>query len=60
MEVKLRRLVSEMFLGAYESIFKGQGLEFEEVREYQVGDDVRMIDWNVTARMGKPLSLIHI
>ncbi len=54
LEVKLRRLVSEMFLGAYESIFKGQGLEFEEVREYQVGDDVRMIDWNVTARMGKP------
>lgn len=54
LEVKLRRLVSEMFLGAYESVFKGQGLEFEEVREYQVGDDVRMIDWNVTARMGKP------
>lgn len=54
LEMKLRRLVSEMFLGAYESVFKGQGLEFEEVREYQVGDDVRMIDWNVTARMGKP------
>jgi len=54
LEMKLRRLVSEMFLGAYESIFKGQGLEFEEVREYQPGDDVRMIDWNVTARMGKP------
>ncbi|MCS7263239.1 MAG: DUF58 domain-containing protein [Armatimonadetes bacterium] len=54
LEMKLRRLVSEMFLGAYESIFKGQGLEFEEVREYQAGDDVRMIDWNVTARMGKP------
>ncbi|MCX7969860.1 MAG: hypothetical protein N3B10_15410, partial [Armatimonadetes bacterium] len=41
LEMKLRRLVSEMFLGAYESIFKGQGLEFEEVREYQPGDDVR-------------------
>ena len=54
LEMKLRRLVSEMFLGAYESIFKGQGLEFEEVREYQPGDDVRTIDWNVTARMGKP------
>ena len=54
LEMKLRRLVSEMFLGAYESVFKGQGLEFEEVREYQPGDDVRMIDWNVTARMGKP------
>ncbi|MCS7193138.1 MAG: DUF58 domain-containing protein [Armatimonadetes bacterium] len=54
LEMKLRRLVSEMFLGAYESVFKGQGLEFEEVREYQSGDDVRMIDWNVTARMGKP------
>lgn len=54
LEMKLRRLVSEMFLGAYESIFKAQGLEFEEVREYQQGDDVRTIDWNVTARMGKP------
>lgn len=54
LEMKLRRLVSEIFLGAYESIFKGQGLEFEEVREYQPGDDVRTIDWNVTARMGKP------
>lgn len=53
LEVRLRRLVSEMFLGAYESIFKGQGLEFEEVREYQPGDDVRTIDWNVTARMGR-------
>lgn len=54
LEMRLRRLVSEMFLGAYESIFKGQGLEFEEVREYQPGDDVRTIDWNVTARMGRP------
>ncbi len=54
LEMRLRRLVSEMFLGAYESVFKGQGLEFEEVREYQPGDDVRTIDWNVTARMGRP------
>ncbi len=53
LELRLRRLVSELFLGAYESIFKGQGLEFEEVREYQAGDDVRTVDWNVTARMGK-------
>lgn len=54
LEMRLRRLVSEMFLGAYESVFKGQGLEFEEVREYQIGDEVRTIDWNVTARMGRP------
>ncbi|MCS7225027.1 MAG: DUF58 domain-containing protein [Armatimonadetes bacterium] len=53
LELRLRRLVSEMFLGAYESIFKGQGLEFEEVREYQAGDDVRNIDWNVSARMAR-------
>ena len=43
-----------MFAGEYESAFRGRGMEFEEVREYQAGDDVRSIDWNVTARMGNP------
>ncbi len=48
------RLVSEQFAGAYHSVFRGQGIEFHEVREYLPGDDVRTIDWNVTARMGRP------
>ena len=53
-EIVTKRLVSDLFSGEYHSVFKGQGMEFEEVREYQPGDDVRMIDWNVTARMGAP------
>src|SRR4030067_3257437 len=48
------RLVNEALVGEYHSIFKGVGIEFEEVREYQPGDEIRMIDWNVTARMGRP------
>lgn len=48
------RLVDERFAGAYHSVFKGRGIEFDEVREYVPGDDVRAIDWNVTARMGHP------
>lgn len=48
------RAVNTRLSGEYESVFKGQGIEFEEVREYQPGDDVRSIDWNVTARSGKP------
>src|SRR5210317_432180 len=48
------RLVDEHFSGEYHSVFKGQGIEFDEVREYVPGDDVRSIDWNVTARMGHP------
>ena len=48
------RLVDEHLSGAYHSVFKGQGIEFDEVREYSPGDDVRTIDWNVTARMGHP------
>ncbi len=47
-------LVHDMFAGQYHSAFKGRGVEFEEVREYQPGDDVRTIDWNVTARTGRP------
>jgi uncharacterized protein (DUF58 family) len=53
-EIRTRRLVSESVAGAYHSVFKGQGMNFDEVREYQPGDDVRSIDWNVTARMNHP------
>ena len=53
-EITTSRLVSDVFAGQYHSAFKGQGIEFDEVREYQPGDDVRTIDWNVTARTGKP------
>jgi uncharacterized protein (DUF58 family) len=48
------KAVNEMLAGEYHSVFKGRGVEFHEVREYQVGDDVRSVDWNVTARMGRP------
>jgi uncharacterized protein (DUF58 family) len=53
-EIRTRRIVDEMTGGAYHSVFKGKGMEFNEVRDYQAGDDVRAIDWNVTARMGEP------
>ena len=52
--IRSRRAVEEVFSGAYKSAFRGKGLEFAEVREYVVGDDVRSIDWNVTARAGRP------
>ena len=53
-EIKARILADEALLGTYRSVFRGSGLDFEEVREYEPGDDVRSIDWNVTARMGAP------
>jgi len=53
-ELRTSRLVSETLAGQYHSVFKGQGMNFEEVREYQPGDEVRSIDWNVTARMNHP------
>ena len=53
-QIRTRRLVQDVFGGEYHSVFKGQGMEFDEVREYVPGDDVRAIDWNVTARMGHP------
>ncbi len=53
-EIKARGLSSNLFAGQYHSAFKGRGMAFSEVREYQYGDDVRDIDWNVTARMSKP------
>jgi uncharacterized protein (DUF58 family) len=49
-----KRMANDMFAGQYESAFKGRGMEFAEVREYQVGDDIRTIDWNVSARFGHP------
>ena len=52
--IRSRRAVEEVFSGAYRSAYRGQGLEFAEVREYVPGDDVRAIDWNVTARAGRP------
>lgn len=54
LELMMRRLVNSRFAGEYRSVFKGHGMEFSEVREYQPGDEVRSIDWNVTARLQKP------
>lgn len=53
-ELRTRRLVNSMFAGQYHSVFKGRGMNFEEVREYAPGDEIRSIDWNVTARMNAP------
>ena len=53
-EIKTKGLVNQVFSGEYHSVFKGRGMEFSEVREYQFGDDIRNIDWNVTARFGHP------
>jgi len=52
-EITTNKIVNELFVGQYLSVFKGRGMEFEEVREYIPGDDIRTIDWNVTARYGK-------
>lgn len=53
-ELKTRGVVNEILSGEYHAVFKGRGMNFAEVREYQIGDDVRAIDWNVSARMGHP------
>jgi uncharacterized protein (DUF58 family) len=53
-EIRSGKLVNEIFAGQYSSVFKGRGMEFSEVREYIPGDDIRSIDWNVTARYGRP------
>ena len=52
--IRTKHLVNASMAGEYESVFRGRGMEFEEVREYQPGDEIRSIDWNVTARMGTP------
>src|SRR3974390_961899 len=54
LQLRARRAVEDLLGGAYPIVFKGTGIAFEEVREYQPGDDIRTIDWNVTARMGHP------
>lgn len=54
LEIRARRRVDDLFAGEYHAAFKGQGIEFAEVREYEPGDDIRAIDWNVTARAGRP------
>jgi uncharacterized protein (DUF58 family) len=59
-ELRTRGLVNSIFSGEYQSVFRGQGMEFAEVREYQPGDDVRNIDWNVTARVGHPYVKKHV
>ena len=53
-EIKARGLTRQVFAGEYHSAFKGRGISFSEVREYQYGDDIRSIDWNVTARFNHP------
>ncbi len=53
-EITTRSVVNDVFAGEYHSVFKGRGMDFSEVREYSIGDDVRTIDWNVTARMNRP------
>src|SRR5687768_7538587 len=59
-ELRTRGLVDSIFGGEYQSVFRGQGMEFSDVREYQAGDDVRNIDWNVTARTGHPYIKKHV
>jgi uncharacterized protein (DUF58 family) len=54
LEIRTRRMVDDTMAGAYHSVFKGRGMDFDEVREYSPGDEVRTIDWNVTARAGRP------
>jgi uncharacterized protein (DUF58 family) len=58
-QIRTQRMVDDVFAGEYETAFKGRGMEFEEVRDYQPGDDIRHIDWNVTARMGSPFVKVH-
>src|SRR6201996_1798392 len=53
LEIRTRRMVDDTMAGAYHSVFKGRGMDFDEVREYNPGDEVRTIDWNVTARAGR-------
>lgn len=58
-EITTRGLVNDVFSGQYHSVFKGRGMDFAEVREYQIGDDIRTIDWNVTARSGNPFVKLY-
>ena len=58
LEIKSKKLTSDLFTGEYHSAFKGKGMSFKEVREYSAGDDIRFIDWNVSARFGHPYSKV--
>lgn len=58
LEIKSKKLTSDLFTGEYHSAFKGKGMSFKEVREYAAGDDIRFIDWNVSARLGHPYSKV--
>src|SRR6476620_237451 len=58
LEIKSKKLNSNLFTGEYHSAFKGRGMSFREVREYYAGDDIRFIDWNVSARFGHPFSKV--
>lgn len=58
LEIKSRKLTSDLFTGEYHSAFKGKGMSFKEVKEYSAGDDIRFIDWNVSARFGHPFSKV--
>lgn len=58
LEIKSKKLTSDLFTGEYHSAFKGKGMSFREVREYYAGDDIRFIDWNVSARFGHPFSKV--
>jgi uncharacterized protein (DUF58 family) len=57
--IKSNRLVNTMMAGQYRSVFRGTGMEFEEVREYSPGDDVKSIDWKVSARLGRPFIKLY-
>ncbi|MEM0966573.1 MAG: DUF58 domain-containing protein [Verrucomicrobiota bacterium] len=59
LEIRTNRMVTDALSGAYHSVFRGQGMDFEEVREYAPGDEIRSIDWNVTARMDRPFVKIY-
>src|SRR4028119_826263 len=58
LEIKSKKLTTDLFTGEYHSAFKGRGMSFREVREYYPGDDTRFIDWNVSARFGTPFSKV--
>jgi uncharacterized protein (DUF58 family) len=58
LEIKSKKITTDLFTGEYHSAFKGKGMSFKEVREYSAGDDIRFIDWNVSARFGHPFSKV--
>src|SRR5690606_39609412 len=58
LEIKSKKLTTDLFIGEFHSAVKGKGMSFKEVREYAAGDDIRFIDWNVSARFGHPFSKV--